>query len=50
MNSDFIEQWVKIGLSAKSKVQTDCTDLDFLDQCTNCEKVYMFIFHTNLNS
>ncbi|XP_023762258.1 carbonic anhydrase 2 isoform X1 [Lactuca sativa] len=46
--TDFIEQWVKIGLSAKSKVQTDCTDLDFLDQCTNCEKEAVNVSLANL--
>ncbi|XP_071707016.1 carbonic anhydrase 2 [Rutidosis leptorrhynchoides] len=36
--SDFIEQWVKIGLPAKSKVQGDFGDLDHSDLCTKCEK------------
>ncbi|XP_031257866.1 carbonic anhydrase 2-like isoform X2 [Pistacia vera] len=36
--SDFIEDWVKICSSAKSKVKTECTDLSFEEQCKNCEK------------
>ncbi|XP_071736447.1 carbonic anhydrase 2-like [Rutidosis leptorrhynchoides] len=36
--SDFIEQWVKIGLPAKSKVKGDFGDLDYSDLCTKCEK------------
>ena len=36
--SDFIEQWVKIGLPAKSKVKADCSDLEYSDLCTKCEK------------
>lgn len=38
-STHFIEQWVKICLAAKSKVKADCSeDVDFTDQCTNCEK------------
>ncbi|KAI3818144.1 hypothetical protein L1987_11947 [Smallanthus sonchifolius] len=36
--SDFIEEWVKLGLPAKSKVKADCRDLEFSDLCTKCEK------------
>nr|ABC41657.1 carbonic anhydrase 2 [Flaveria pringlei] len=36
--SDFIEQWVKIGLPAKSKVKADCSNLEYSDLCTKCEK------------
>ncbi|XP_044491043.1 carbonic anhydrase 2-like isoform X1 [Mangifera indica] len=36
--SDFIEDWVKICSSAKSKVKTECSDLSFEEQCKNCEK------------
>ncbi|XP_021895795.1 carbonic anhydrase 2-like isoform X2 [Carica papaya] len=36
--SDFIEEWVKIGSSAKNKVKTECGSLTFEEQCTNCEK------------
>lgn len=46
--SDFIEQWVKIGLSAKSKVKTDGNDLDFAEQCTNCEKEAVNVSLANL--
>lgn len=36
--SDFIEEWVKICSSAKSKVKKECNDLSFEEQCKNCEK------------
>lgn len=37
--SDFIEEWVNICKVAKTKVQTECKDLDFGEQCTHLEKV-----------
>uniref|UniRef100_A0A251UPN2 Uncharacterized protein n=1 Tax=Helianthus annuus TaxID=4232 RepID=A0A251UPN2_HELAN len=37
---EFIEQWVKIGLLAKNKVKADCSDLEYSDLCTKCEKVF----------
>lgn len=37
--SDFIEDWVKIGSPAKSKVLSDHGEKPFGDQCTFCEKV-----------
>ncbi|EEF37015.1 carbonic anhydrase 2 isoform X2 [Ricinus communis] len=36
--SDFIENWVKICSSAKSRVKTECNSLSFEEQCHNCEK------------
>ncbi|GMJ13199.1 BETA CARBONIC ANHYDRASE 2, CARBONIC ANHYDRASE 18, carbonic anhydrase 2 [Hibiscus trionum] len=36
--SDFIENWVSICAPAKSKVKSECNELSFLEQCTNCEK------------
>jgi len=36
--SEFIENWVKICLPAKTKVKAECDKLDFAEQCTNCEK------------
>ncbi|KAK9276897.1 hypothetical protein L1049_006434 [Liquidambar formosana] len=36
--SDFIEQWVKICMPAKSKVKSEASKLSFAEQCTNCEK------------
>ncbi len=37
-STDFIEEWVKIGLPAKKKVLSECKDLDFGAQCSSCEK------------
>lgn len=37
--SDFIENWVKICAPAKTKIQSEGTELSFEDKCTNCEKV-----------
>lgn len=37
--SDFIEDWVKIGLPAKAKVKAELGDAPFADQCGLCEKV-----------
>ncbi|PWA66131.1 Carbonic anhydrase [Artemisia annua] len=36
-SSDFIEDWVKICSTAKSKVQAEFKDLNFAEQCTKCE-------------
>jgi len=38
--SDFIEDWVKICLPAKSKVISELGDSAFEDQCGRCERVY----------
>ncbi|KAK4357539.1 hypothetical protein RND71_023149 [Anisodus tanguticus] len=37
-NSDFIEEWVKICLTAKAKIKAECCDLDPTEQCTKLEK------------
>ncbi|XP_059316519.1 carbonic anhydrase 2-like isoform X3 [Lycium ferocissimum] len=37
-NSDFIEEWVKICLTAKAKVKAECCDMDPTEQCTKLEK------------
>ncbi|KAJ8547644.1 hypothetical protein K7X08_011230 [Anisodus acutangulus] len=37
-NSDFIEEWVKICLTAKTKIKAECCDLDPTEQCTKLEK------------
>ncbi|PSR87579.1 Carbonic anhydrase [Actinidia chinensis var. chinensis] len=37
-STDFIEDWVKICLPAKSKVKAECGDTPFPEQCTTCEK------------
>ena len=39
MCSDFIEEWVKIGLPAKAKVKAQHGDAPFAELCTHCEKV-----------
>ncbi|KAI3452741.1 hypothetical protein Pfo_009404 [Paulownia fortunei] len=36
--SEFIEDWVKICKAAKAKVRTECSNLDFNEQCTQLEK------------
>ncbi|GKF16401.1 carbonic anhydrase 2-like protein [Tanacetum coccineum] len=37
MTNDFIEDWVKICSTAKSKVQAKFKDLNFAEQFTKCE-------------
>ncbi|WVZ14205.1 hypothetical protein V8G54_011771 [Vigna mungo] len=37
-STDFIEEWVKIGLPAKAKVKTQHGDAPFAELCTHCEK------------
>lgn len=37
-STDFIEEWVQICNPAKSKVKSDLSCGEFLDQCKNCEK------------
>lgn len=37
-STDFIEDWVKIGLPAKTKVLAENGSAAFPDQCTTCEK------------
>ncbi|XP_059656106.1 carbonic anhydrase 2-like isoform X2 [Cornus florida] len=36
--SEFIENWVKICLPAKTRVKAEFDSLDFAEQCHNCEK------------
>lgn len=53
ISSDFIEDWVKICKAAKAKVRTECSNLDFNEQCTQLEKVnyanlfYLIFYFTN---
>ncbi|KAL1357040.1 carbonic anhydrase, chloroplastic isoform X2 [Arachis duranensis] len=37
-STDFIEEWVKIGLPAKTKVKAQHGDAPFAEQCFHCEK------------
>ncbi|KAI3729018.1 hypothetical protein L6452_17664 [Arctium lappa] len=37
-HSDFIEDWVKICATARSKVKAECGDLELTEQCSKCEK------------
>ncbi|WP_017417249.1 carbonic anhydrase, partial [Clostridium tunisiense] len=37
-STDFIEDWVKICMPAKTKVLADAKDAPFGDQCAQCEK------------
>ncbi|CAI8594493.1 unnamed protein product [Vicia faba] len=37
-STDFIEEWVKIGLPAKAKVKSQHGDAPFAELCTHCEK------------
>ena len=37
--SDFIHDWVKIGLPAKAKVESEWSDATFEEKCEHCEKV-----------
>lgn len=39
MYSDFIDEWLKIGIPAKAKVKENSGDLLFEEQCELCEKV-----------
>lgn len=39
LGSDFIDEWVKIGLPAKKKVLEEAGDLPLEQQLTLCEKV-----------
>ncbi|CAK9158179.1 unnamed protein product [Ilex paraguariensis] len=46
--SDFIENWVKIGLPAKAKVKAECGNLNVTEQCTYLEKEAVNISLGNL--
>ncbi|KAL8532650.1 hypothetical protein ACS0TY_009020 [Phlomoides rotata] len=48
--SDFIEDWVKICSTAKAKVQAECSNLDFNEQCTRLEKEAVNVSLGNLLS
>ncbi|KAL2233614.1 UNVERIFIED_CONTAM: Carbonic anhydrase, chloroplastic [Sesamum indicum] len=48
--SDFIEEWVNICKAAKAKVRTECSNLDFDQQCTLLEKEAVNISLANLLS
>ncbi|KAK6931052.1 Carbonic anhydrase [Dillenia turbinata] len=47
-SSDFIEDWVKICMPAKTKVKADCGQLSFAEQCTNCEMEAVNVSLANL--
>jgi hypothetical protein len=47
MNSEFIEDWVKIGYSAREKVQAEHGSKSLDEQCTICEKVRLFKKNNN---
>ncbi|XP_010551901.1 PREDICTED: beta carbonic anhydrase 1, chloroplastic-like [Tarenaya hassleriana] len=47
-STDFIEDWVKIGLPAKSKVLAEQGDSPFEAQCTYCEKEAVNVSIANL--
>ena len=46
--SDFIEDWVKICLPAKSKVISELGDSAFEDQCGRCEREAVNVSLANL--
>ncbi|CDY64836.1 BnaCnng45250D [Brassica napus] len=48
--SVFIENWVKIGTSAKNKIKEEFKDLSFEEQCTHCEKEAVNVTLGNLLS
>ncbi|XP_022151179.1 carbonic anhydrase 2-like isoform X2 [Momordica charantia] len=50
ISSDFIENWVKICAPAKTKIQSEGTELSFEDKCTNCEKEAVNVSLGNLLS
>lgn len=47
-STDFIEDWVKIGLPAKEKVKSEYGTLPFPDQCAKCEKEAVNVSLNNL--
>ncbi|KAM3703869.1 hypothetical protein ACB094_04G133800 [Castanea mollissima] len=47
---DFIDEWVKIGLPAKVKVQAEVGDLPLEDQCKHCEKESVKLSLRNLET
>ena len=49
-NTDFIEDWVKVGWPAREKVKKSHSDLDFVEQCTKCEKEAVNVSLENLRT
>ncbi|KAL2532205.1 Beta carbonic anhydrase 2 [Abeliophyllum distichum] len=47
-STEFIEDWVKICLPAKTKVKAESGDSEFGDQCTHCEKAAVNVSLGNL--
>jgi len=47
---DFIDEWVKIGLPAKVKVQAEFGDLPLENQCKHCEKESVKLSLCNLET
>lgn len=47
-NSHFIENWVKICSSAKTKTIEECGDSDFAQQCSKCEREAVNVSLQNL--
>ncbi|CAL9240161.1 unnamed protein product [Arabidopsis halleri] len=48
--SDFIENWVKIGASARNKIKEEHKDLSYDEQCNMCEKEAVNVSIGNLLS
>ncbi|VAI79741.1 unnamed protein product [Triticum turgidum subsp. durum] len=46
----FVEDWVRIGFSAKKKVKDECCDLPFEDQCAILEKEAVNVSLQNLST
>ncbi|XBI03037.1 hypothetical protein VPH35_131509 [Triticum aestivum] len=46
----FVEDWVRIGFSAKKKVKDECCDLPFEDQCAVLEKEAVNVSLQNLST
>ncbi|MEW5208197.1 hypothetical protein, partial [Bacillus cereus] len=49
-STEFIENWVKICLPAKTKVKAEAPSAEFLDLCTQCEKEAVNVSLGNLLS
>ncbi|RVW53115.1 Carbonic anhydrase, chloroplastic [Vitis vinifera] len=49
-SNDFIDDWVKIGLPAKAKVESEWSDATFEEQCEHCEKESVNLSLVNLLS
>jgi carbonic anhydrase len=46
----FVEDWVRIGFPAKKKVQKECAEMSFEDQCAALEKEAVNVSLQNLNT